>query len=147
MGRIDHLINEFSKMNFIFVDDGEGSYKMSFQGTTDRFTIFLHLVNFSNGIIFCEAISPIDLDTTRNIEFINFFNSINLDINHGIFSVNIKTGEFKFGMPIVFLDDNLTFPMLENPVRFVGYMMNKYIPVIEAVQNGSSPDEALKLID
>jgi hypothetical protein len=147
MGSIDDFIGEFARENFFFHGDGNNSFRMEFRGTLDTFTIWLHLINYNNGVIFCEAISPINVDTSRSLEFIKFFNLINSDITHGAFGLDVNDGEFKFAMSIVFEDDELTFPMLENPVRFVSYMMDKYIPVIEAVQNGSSFDDALKLVD
>ncbi|MBO9700823.1 MAG: hypothetical protein J7604_11485 [Sporocytophaga sp.] len=147
MGPLDNFIEEFAKENFFFHQENANSYRMEFTGTIDTFTVWLKVNNYTNGIIFCDAISPINVDPSRSLEFINFFNHINSGVNHGAFGLDVSDGEFGFATSIVFTDDELTFPMLENPVRFVSYMMDKYIPVIEAVQNGSSPEEALKLVD
>jgi hypothetical protein len=124
----------------------ENVLKLAFQGKHDRWTCYAQTNEEHQHILF-YSIFPEKASTKKRRAIAEFLTRANYGMTIGNFELDFNDGEIRYKTSIDVEGDRLTPALIKRLVYTNVAMMDEYLPGIQAVLAGATPEAALQQIE
>lgn len=127
-------------------EDEEYVFQAQFVGENGEYSCFFQLSEDLNQF-FCYVLAPIQVEKTRRTAVVEYISRANYGLRIGNFELDLDDGEVRYKSSLDFEGENLTDNWLRNAIYPAVYTMDRYMPGLLSVHDGTSPEEAIAEVE
>lgn len=148
MGSILEVVKQFlTQDEWTFSEGDEGSLlSLGISGQNGQWQCYAKAREAEYQFVFYSVCSAQAAEDCRPA-LAEFVARANFGLVIGNFELDLDTGEVRYKTSIDVEGDRLTPPLVQNVVYANVVMMDRYLPGIMAVLGGTTPAEALKMVE
>ena len=142
----DAVVAYFEKRGTTVVAISDVALSAPVAGVNGAWTVFA-TVREAESQLLLHSVLPENVDVDRRAELVLFITRANFGLVIGNFEIDLDDGELRFKTSIDVEGDELTDALIDNLLLANVTMMDRYLPGIRAVVNGTAAGWALAAIE
>jgi len=141
------MLNFFSEEDWEFTKlQGKLILRLAFQGKNGQWNCFA-LANEDQHRFVFYSICPLEIPFTTRITIAEFLTRSNYGMEIGNFEFDLDSGEIRFKTSLDVTEDRITPALIKQLVYTNVLTIDQYLPGIQAVLDGVTPADAIRVIE
>lgn len=141
------MLNFFSEEDWEFTKlQGKLILRLAFQGKNGQWNCFA-LANEDQHRFLFYSICPLEISSINRIAIAEFLTRANFGMEIGNFEFDVDSGEIRFKTSLDVTEDRITPALIEQLVYANVLTIDRYLPGIQAVLDGTTPADAIRAIE